>query len=160
PARVVERSHAGRADADALPAVPHRQQAPGDALRQGPDHHQQEQPHVRPIVRELPLEHPRIESSIRAVLHAVAGDTNMRRLSCISLLLPAGVAVAPPRALAQSETSGTPPAQASAQPAASPAAADDSSRSLFTPTEREFIIGGRATSIDGDPARFQRYQDV
>ena len=32
-------------------------------------------------------------------------------------------------------------------------------RSLFEPTEREFLIGGRVTSVDGDPARFQRYQD-
>ena len=27
-------------------------------------------------------------------------------------------------------------------------------------TDREFFIGGRVTSIDGDPARYQRYQDV
>ena len=27
-------------------------------------------------------------------------------------------------------------------------------------TDRELFIGGRFTSIDGDPARFQRYQDV
>ena len=29
-----------------------------------------------------------------------------------------------------------------------------------TLTDREFFIGGRVSSIDGDPARFQRYQDV
>ncbi len=29
----------------------------------------------------------------------------------------------------------------------------------FEPTEREFLIGGRFTSVDGDPARYQRYQD-
>ena len=34
------------------------------------------------------------------------------------------------------------------------------SRSLFALTDRELFIGGRVTSIDGDPARFQRYQDV
>ena len=56
PARLVERSHARRPHADALPALPHRQQASGDALRQGPDHHQQEQPDVRTLVRELPLQ--------------------------------------------------------------------------------------------------------
>ncbi len=33
------------------------------------------------------------------------------------------------------------------------------SRSLFEPTAREFLIGGRFTSVDGDPARYQRYQD-
>ena len=66
---------------------------------------------------------------------------------------------APQRALAQAGT--PPPAQTPAQPAAaSPAAADDASRSLFDVTDREFFIGGRVTSIDGDPARFQRYQDV
>jgi putative beta-barrel porin MtrB/PioB len=82
----------------------------------------------------------------------------MRRLSFISLILFVGAA-APQRALAQA---GTPSAtQTPAQPAAaSPTAADDTSRSLFTLTDREFFIGGRATSIDGDPARFQRYQDV
>jgi DmsE family decaheme c-type cytochrome len=39
-------------------------QASGDALRQGRDHLEQEQPHVRPIVRELPFERPWIESSV------------------------------------------------------------------------------------------------
>ena len=37
--------------------------------------------------------------------------------------------------------------------------AADASRSLFEPTAREFLIGGRVTSVDGDPARYQRYQD-
>ena len=45
----------------------------------------------------------------------------------------------------------------SAQP--EPPAAD-TSRSLFEPAERQFQIGGRFTSVDGDPARFQRYQDL
>ena len=33
---------------------------------------EQEQPHVRPLVRELSRQHPRLESSVRPVLHAVA----------------------------------------------------------------------------------------
>ena len=83
----------------------------------------------------------------------------MRRLSFISLILLVGAAAAPQRALAQAGT--PPPTQTPAQPAAaSPAAADDTSRSLFELTDRELFIGGRVTSIDGDPARFQRYQDV
>ncbi len=83
----------------------------------------------------------------------------MRRLSFISLILLVGAAAAPQRALAQAGT--PPPAQTPAQPAAaSPTAADDPSRSLFELTDRELFIGGRVTSIDGDPARFQRYQDV
>src|SRR4249920_1555068 len=83
----------------------------------------------------------------------------MRTLSFIALILLLGAFAAPQRALAQA---GTPPAaQTPAQPAAaSPAAADDAKRSLFDVTDREFFIGGRVTSIDGDPARFQRYQDV
>jgi len=80
----------------------------------------------------------------------------MRRLSFLSLVLLVGTA-APQRALAQA---GTPP-QTPAQPAAAaPSATDDSSRSLFDLTPNQFLVGGRATSIDGDPARFQRYQDV
>src|SRR5580765_8461876 len=83
----------------------------------------------------------------------------MRTLSFIALILLVGAIAAPQRALAQAAT--PPPTQTPAQPAAaSPAAADDSKRSLFDVTDREFFIGGRATSIDGDPARFQRYQDV
>ena len=83
----------------------------------------------------------------------------MRRLSFISLILLVGAGAAPRRALAQAGT--PPPTQTPAQPAAaSPTAADETSRSLFTLTDRELFIGGRATSIDGDPARFQRYQDV
>ncbi len=82
----------------------------------------------------------------------------MRRLSLIFLIL-VGAAAAPQQALAQA---GTPAlTQTPAQPAAaSPAAADDTSRSLFELTDREFFIGGRVSSIDGDPARFQRYQDL
>jgi MtrB/PioB family decaheme-associated outer membrane protein len=33
-------------------------------------------------------------------------------------------------------------------------------RSLFDPTWRQFQISGRAASVDGDPARWQRYQDL
>src|SRR5262245_4012092 len=78
----------------------------------------------------------------------------MRRLSFVSLILLVSAA-APQRALAQAT-----PAQTPAQPpAASPAAAEDT-RSLFALTDRELFIGGRVSSIDGDPARFQRYQDM
>ena len=40
-----------------------------------------------------------------------------------------------------------------------PSAAADAPRSLFEPTWRQFEFGGRFSSIDGDPARFQRYED-
>jgi MtrB/PioB family decaheme-associated outer membrane protein len=56
-------------------------------------------------------------------------------------------------------------AQAANQPAPAASAqpdppAGESSRSLFELEPRQFQIGGRFTSIDGDPARFQRYQDL
>jgi MtrB/PioB family decaheme-associated outer membrane protein len=85
----------------------------------------------------------------------------MRRFAITTIALLA--LAAPGAALAQG--TAQPPALSSAQaaqPAApAPAAADlpDASRSLFEPAARQFLIGGRFTSIDGDPARYQRYQD-
>jgi MtrB/PioB family decaheme-associated outer membrane protein len=53
------------------------------------------------------------------------------------------------------------PTQAPEQPAAAaPTDTSEVSRSLFEPTAREFLIGGRVTNVDGDLARFQRYQDL
>jgi MtrB/PioB family decaheme-associated outer membrane protein len=52
------------------------------------------------------------------------------------------------------------PQPETAAPAQEPAAAaPDASRSLFAPTWRQFQIGGRWTSVTGDPARWQRYED-
>jgi len=65
---------------------------------------------------------------------------------CLWLALPAAARAQP-----------ADPAPAAQTPAASAA---DESRGLFEPTWHQFQFGGRATSIDGDPARFQRYQDV
>jgi hypothetical protein len=83
----------------------------------------------------------------------------MRRFAIAVVLV--GLA-APATALAQGagQAPGPPSAQAAPQPAA-PAAADtsDLSGSLFEPAARQFLVGGRVTSVDGDPARFQRYQD-
>ena len=84
----------------------------------------------------------------------------MRRFAITTIAL-IGLA-APGAALAQG--AAKPPAQPTTQTPAQPAvpAADDASdvsRSLFEPTSREFLIGGRFTSVDGDPARYQRYQD-
>jgi MtrB/PioB family decaheme-associated outer membrane protein len=62
------------------------------------------------------------------------------------------VLIAPAAAFAQ---------QPATPPAAAPATSGpDTSRSLFEPTWGQVQFGGRLTSIDGDPARFQRYQDV
>ena len=55
-----------------------------------------------------------------------------------------------------------PPAPATPQPPA-PAAPDagaEISRSLFEQTWNQFAFGGRFSSESGDPARFQRYQDI
>jgi MtrB/PioB family decaheme-associated outer membrane protein len=80
----------------------------------------------------------------------------MRRAFIVHSLLLAALAC-PAVARAQA----TPPPAAAAQPpAAQPAAAEDSGRSLFDPTWHEVFVGGRSSSIDGDPARFQRYQDL
>src|SRR3954467_4148 len=54
-----------------------------------------------------------------------------------------------------------PPAPATAAQAPAPAAAAaETTHSLFDQTWHEFQFGARLTNIDGDPARFQRYQDV
>ena len=52
----------------------------------------------------------------------------------------------------------TPPASASQAPAAAPTV--ETPHSLFDETWHQFQFGGRVSSIDGDPARFQRYQDM
>ncbi len=90
----------------------------------------------------------------------------MRRpvFTALALLIALGVP-APARAQATPPPAPTPakpaaPAQpATTQPAAAPAETEPAP-SLFALTDREFLIGGRVSSIDGDPARFQRYQDV
>ena len=68
---------------------------------------------------------------------------------------------------AAAQTAGQTPASASAQPASGstsasqpPPAPETPTRSLFDTTWHQFQFGGRFTSVDGDPARFQRYQDI
>src|SRR5262249_15206711 len=140
PARLVERSHAGRPHADALPALPHCEQASGDALRQGPDHHEQEQSDVRPIVRELPFQYSRLEPSVGPVLHAVTGDLNMRRLSSIALGLLIGLGGPAYAQSAVSDTQAQAPAQQTPSPAATPDTAE-SSRSLFDIAPNQVLFG-------------------
>ena len=100
----------------------------------------------------------------------------MRRLVLVHLVCGLGLAVtstvraqtptpAPAQTPAQSRRSrtATPPApgQPAEQPAAAPAAdAETPVRSLFDEEPRQFEISGRLSSVDGDPARFQRYQDL
>ena len=80
----------------------------------------------------------------------------MLRVALIALLTGSGLLM-PLAAGAQPPTS-PPPAET---PATQPTAAGlDAQRSLFDPTPREFLVGGRFSSVDGDPARFQRYEDI
>jgi MtrB/PioB family decaheme-associated outer membrane protein len=83
----------------------------------------------------------------------------MRRLVLVHLVCWCSLAV-PAAARAQTKPTpppGTPPPQATPAPPAD--AGVESSRSLFDLAPRQFVFGGRVNSVDGDPARFQRYQD-
>jgi MtrB/PioB family decaheme-associated outer membrane protein len=91
----------------------------------------------------------------------------MRGLLLVPLIWNLGLIV-PSAAYAQSagqakpSTPASKPADPQAKPeppAATPAAAEESTGSLFAQTWRQFQFGGRFSSIDGDPARFQRYGD-
>jgi MtrB/PioB family decaheme-associated outer membrane protein len=100
----------------------------------------------------------------------------MRRLVLVPLVCGLGLALtstvraqtptpAPAQTPAPKPTQppGTPPAPGAPaeQPAAAPAAdAEAPTRSLFDEEPRQFEISGRLSSVDGDPARFQRYQDL
>jgi MtrB/PioB family decaheme-associated outer membrane protein len=78
---------------------------------------------------------------------------------------PAQGQAAPPAAVSPPTPPPT-PAQQPAAPApvtpdqAAPADTAASTRSLFAPTWRQAQISGRLSSVDGDPARFQRYEDL
>ena len=79
----------------------------------------------------------------------------IRLVCCLGLVVPA-------TAWAQTTTPADPQAKPTPQPAAAAPAADaaeEAPRSLFEQTWRQFQLGGRFSSIDGDPARFQRYGD-
>ena len=91
----------------------------------------------------------------------------MRRLVLLHLMT-CGVLVTPAAAWAQSvaQAAAAAGAQAPASPAPAQApaqaapATDLDTRSLFEPRANQLQIGGRFSSIDGDPARYQRYQDL
>jgi MtrB/PioB family decaheme-associated outer membrane protein len=69
---------------------------------------------------------------------------------------------AAPSTSTQAPTSQTkpPPKDLAAQPAAAPDPLAEDSRSLFEPRWNMFQLSGRVSSISGDPARWQRYQDL
>jgi MtrB/PioB family decaheme-associated outer membrane protein len=70
----------------------------------------------------------------------------------------AALAQAPPKPPSPPPAAGAPAAQAAPAEASEPEA--EAPRSLFEPTWRQFEFGGRASSVSGDPARWQRYQDL
>jgi MtrB/PioB family decaheme-associated outer membrane protein len=92
----------------------------------------------------------------------------MRRLVLVSLIgslglvAAVGTAAHAAQAVPTSGSSAQQPAQAPATPSEAPAQTPEEGapRSLFEQTWRQFEIGGRLSSVDGDPARFQRYADI
>ena len=82
----------------------------------------------------------------------------MRRLLLLRLI-GCGLLVMPTAARAQSGAQAASPAPAQ-DPAPAGAAPDLDTRSLFESRPNQFQVGGRFSSVDGDPARFQRYQDI
>jgi len=104
----------------------------------------------------------------------------MRRLILISFTLSVGLAIP---AIGQAQSASEPvevaapagdqtkpatPSTGQGKPVTAPPTAPQTPaaptvevpHSLFDQTWRQFQFGGRVTSIDGDPARFQRYQDI
>ena len=63
-----------------------------------------------------------------------------------------------PQARAQTASPDRQPPQAAAQ--AAPGAGSEVTGSLFDIQPNQFEFGGRLSSVSGDPARFQRYQDL
>src|SRR5687768_805107 len=92
----------------------------------------------------------------------------MRRLTFVLICLcaipvaaqqatpPAGQPAPPPGQAAPPSGKGSAPAQVAAP---SGTAAAEAAIGLFELAPNQFEIGGRLTTISGDPARFQRYQD-
>src|SRR5215208_1425231 len=83
----------------------------------------------------------------------------------LCVTVPAVVHAQTPPAPATAQTPATAPPGAQTAAAQTPAAAaaaapEEPAHSLFEPTWHEFMLGGRFSSVSGDPARFQRYQDV
>jgi MtrB/PioB family decaheme-associated outer membrane protein len=71
-------------------------------------------------------------------------------MRCLILVLALGLA-----AVAHAGAQTVPPPAPQSAPDTAPEA-----RSLFEPTWHQFQFGGRFSDVNGDPARFQRYQDL
>ncbi|HEY7285163.1 MAG TPA: MtrB/PioB family outer membrane beta-barrel protein [Vicinamibacterales bacterium] len=81
---------------------------------------------------------------------------------CIALAMPLAAQAqnpsSPPGLVSPESSSAN--SQAAAQPATPATPTVDTMKSLFDQTWNQFQLGGRFTSVSGDPARFQRYQDL
>jgi hypothetical protein len=85
----------------------------------------------------------------------------MRLLAVVPLTCWLGIAAT--TTVSAQSTPQKPPTAPPQTPAPAPATPDEGaelSRSLFEQTWRQVEFGGRASSVDGDPARFQRYADI
>ena len=140
-ARLEQRADAGRQAADALPALPRAQPAPGDGLRLDAGH-QQEQPHRRPRLRELPPDDSRLEpSDVRQSVHAVTlrrmkMRTRMMILTGALLLVFSGTARAQQEQAAATTTARRPRPPPSPRPRSRRSSARSTSASAATTCRR------------------------
>src|SRR3954468_21374112 len=100
--------------------------------------------------------------------------TGLCCLATVAVTAQAPASPAPATQAAPTQKPATAPADPAQKPAAAPgtekpaaapatekpAAEPEVQRSLFDPTWSQVLIGGRFSNVDGDPARFQRYQDI
>ena len=186
PARVVERSHAERAHADAVSALSRRDPPSGVGVRQQRHHREQEQPDVRAIVRQLPLERSRVQPPVGPVLHAVAAARRRqaRREVCDCFCTTEesadrgrgdrGAVGAGARAGASRRATTAAPPVPRRPPHRRPLLRPRRRRRRHPrpagplrtrppaclPRAKQLQLSGRLSSTSGDPARWQRYQDL
>src|SRR5687768_1958356 len=89
--------------------------------------------------------------------------TLVHLIYCLAMALPAGAwaqTAPPPPAGGTQPPAGTQAKPAATTPAAAAQPAVEAVPSLFDEAARQIEFGGRVSSIDGDPARFQRYEDI
>jgi MtrB/PioB family decaheme-associated outer membrane protein len=81
-------------------------------------------------------------------------------VSAQSVTSPPAPTASDPQAGPGSKPQPQPPAEPQQPAPTTPDAAAELTRSLFEQTWHQFEFGGRSSSVDGDPARFQRYEDI
>src|SRR4029453_8492492 len=135
----VERAHARVEAADSLSAVPRLDAAPQHDLRRRTHRvgRVAQHPHLRPLVRHVPLGDSRVEPSERPALHPVRVIMRITTV-CFTVAL----ALAP---LATSAQTTTPPPQ-------------EMTPATTVPSTGIFDFGVRGTNLNGDAARYERYR--